>query len=151
MLNHFGAYIRKTTAMMCVAATGLSASVAGAAADDHAAFKDSYQSVQMFNATPGTIYLWTNGTATISSSSDVDYITLMCRGDKVKTASITFKDSDGDLDIKVYDLDGKSLGGGTSTTNNETVNVASKNLTGVVIKVYGYQGATNKYSLSNPC
>jgi hypothetical protein len=83
----------------------------------------------------------------IASSSDVDYVFLTCfNGLKMSQVQIDFTHSKGDLDITAYDINGRSLGSSTGTTNTEVVNVQPFGLDVVVLKVYGYNGATGLYS-----
>ena len=79
----------------------------------------------------------------IASSSDVDYIFFTCfNGLKMSQAQIDFTNSKGDLDVTAYDINGRVLGSSSGTTNTEVVNVQSFGLNVVILKVYGYNGAT---------
>ena len=81
------------------------------------------------------------------ASSDVDYIFFTCFGGlKMSQAQIDFTNSTGDLDVTAYDINGRILGSSTGVTNTEVVNVQPFGLDVVILKVYGYNGATGAYS-----
>jgi hypothetical protein len=88
----------------------------------------------------------------IASSSDVDYLFFVCPGTlKVREVAISFTHSKGDLDVEAYDVAGRLLGTSTGTTNSESVGVSAFGLNAVVLKVYGYNGATGAYAPSLGC
>ena len=78
------------------------------------------------------------------TASDADWYRIDAGGASV-TATITFPHSAGDLDMKLQDADGTSLGSSTSTSDSEEVTASAD---AVLINVYGYSGATNGYTLT---
>lgn len=84
----------------------------------------------------------------VESSTDVDYIVMSCNGWKsVSGAGIRMQNpSAGDLDIKVYRLDGTLVGTSQGTTDMEFVDALPQQEDTIVLKVYGYAGATNSYT-----
>lgn len=92
---------------------------------------------------------WLNFEA-ITTSTDRDYAILGCQGRPVKSVGI--KDLTADLDIQVFDLGGVLLGGSTlGGTASESVNVAAQNKQGVVLRVFGFSGATGPYTVIVGC
>jgi len=78
------------------------------------------------------------------TSSDADWYRIEAGGASV-TATISFPHSSGDLDMKLEDGDGTSLGTSNSTSDSEEVTASAD---AVLIHVYGYNGATNGYTLT---
>jgi hypothetical protein len=91
----------------------------------------------------------------ISPSGDVDYQVISCQNDaapKVKKIELSFTHAQGDIDMCVYTLAGTLIGCSTGTTNNEIVDLSGVNWKTVVLKVYGYAGATNpRYDIQFWC
>lgn len=88
----------------------------------------------------------------ISSSTDVDYLLLVCSGNrKVSRVGLNFLNAD--IDLYVYattinhPLLGQSILGGTS---NETANI-TPTYSAVVAKVVGFNSATSSYILAFAC
>lgn len=123
-----------------------------AASDDHIIWSDDYTSAVVFNAQPNMLYVGLGGgMASISNASDTDYILYMCRGAKLKSVGISLNAASSDFDIVVYDTSGKQLGVSQTKSSNEKVDITAKQLTAVVVKVYGYMGSTGGYDLSITC
>ncbi len=59
------------------------------------------------------------------------------------TVTIDFTHANGDLDMASYDANDSRLAVSQSTSNSESLTVGA----GTWIKVYGYQGAANDYTL----
>ena len=87
----------------------------------------------------------------IASSTDVDYVVVTCAGRPVRSVSIEFTHAKGDLDMVAFDLAGAQLGKSNGTTNVEVVNVQGQGKQVVVMKVYGFQGATGAYDVVIGC
>lgn len=92
----------------------------------------------------------------IASSTDVDHFVVSCGGfagglGTVKKVTLRFTHASGDLDLRVYATDGTLLGSSTGVSDTETVDVSAQKRGGVVVKVYGYGGATNAYALTQYC
>ncbi len=83
----------------------------------------------------------------IHQSGNDDYyrFTASATGDVTFTAR--FSDAAGDIDMQVMDSAGNVLGSGTSVSDNETVTVSATAGDQLVVRVYGYNGATNNYTL----
>ena len=92
---------------------------------------------------------------TIESSSDVDYFAVQCGSSNIKQVSITMGSpsyGSGDLDIEVRKPNWSTVvGTSTGTGVTETVNTTSANMNSLVLKVYGYNGAMNTYSILVTC
>jgi len=73
-------------------------------------------------------------------AGDTDYYSFAA----ARTVTIRFTHAQGDLDLEAFDSTGRSLGKSEGTTDSETFNVPA----GGKVKVYGYDGATNTYSLT---
>lgn len=70
---------------------------------------------------------------------DVDFFTFPAGG----TVTLSFRHTDGDIDMESLDSSGARTGSSTGSSDSETLTVA----TGAVIRVYGYNNATNTYSI----
>lgn len=90
------------------------------------------------------------GVDAISTTTDVDYITVSCMGLPLKEVGI-----DGftnDIDLKVYDLAGNFVGLSAGVTSSESVDVTALGKDVLYLKVYGYLGAmTSSYSVVVRC
>ena len=98
-------------------------------------------------ATSGTYF----GYEQISTTSDVDYIVATCGDTHMKWISIDFTHATGDIDMAVYDLAGNWLGSGTGVTDTERVELGAFGKQAVALRVYGYNGSQNPYSISVFC
>jgi hypothetical protein len=116
-------------------------------------------SVTLYNASGG-LTSWGATPSTdrqIQSVGDIDYAVMTCgRGTgspagTIKSIDIGFTHAAGDLDMFVYDPMGTVLGSSQGVSNTESVTVSALNLNAVVLKVYGYAGATNSYSVTLRC
>jgi hypothetical protein len=87
----------------------------------------------------------------VASSSDVDHVLLTCNGRTVLAAGIQFYHSKGDLDIYVYDIAGNLLGSSQGVADTERVDVRAFGKQAVVVKVYGYNGATGRFGPQVDC
>ena len=99
-----------------------------------------------------------NGDRTITPSGDVDWAVIGCgnapggvAGGTIQDIRVGFTHANGDIDIAVYDPTGTFLGSSTGTSNLEFVNIAALKKSGAVLKVYGFNGATNPYSITIVC
>ncbi|WP_035367395.1 pre-peptidase C-terminal domain-containing protein, partial [Dolichospermum circinale] len=90
---------------------------------------------------------WSN--LTINSSTDEDWfkITLLATGTSSNYVKINFPGSSGDIDLKLYQADGTYITGSTGTGNEELISLAGLAAGNYFVQVYGYNGATNTYSL----
>jgi len=75
------------------------------------------------------------------------YFSYVSTSDRVVSVSVTFTHSAGDLDLAVSH-DGEQLGLSDSTNNGESVSVAARRGEQILIRVYGYAGASNTYDLT---
>ncbi len=69
---------------------------------------------------------------------------------QVSRVSISFTHANGDLDMKLYDSNGSRIDSSESTGDQESIELSSQGITSgtYYVEVYGYDGATNSYSLS---
>ncbi len=80
-------------------------------------------------------------------SGDDDYYRVTVASGQSVTVRIAFNHSDGDLDLAVFQNDGHTtVGSSTSVQSSESVTVTGPGT--FVVRVYGYQGAQGAYSLS---
>ncbi|WP_202921233.1 pre-peptidase C-terminal domain-containing protein [Anatilimnocola aggregata] len=71
------------------------------------------------------------------------------KGASTANVSLTFLNSQGDLDLELYGASGQRLKASQSTANSERVSLSGLTAGTYYLRVYGYQGATNpRYSLS---
>jgi len=87
----------------------------------------------------------------ISPSGDVDYIIASCGYGKVTSVQVNIAPGGGDLDMGVYRFSQAVIGTSQGVGSTETVNTSGANLGTVVVKVYGYNGATGSYGLTVSC
>jgi hypothetical protein len=87
----------------------------------------------------------------ISPSGDVDYIIAACGYGKVTSVQMFIAPGGGDLDLAVYKFSQTLIGSSTGVGSTETVNTSAANLGAVIVKVYGYNGATGSYGLTVSC
>jgi hypothetical protein len=93
-----------------------------------------------------------NWTESINPRGDKDYFVMTCGGREVQSVYIGILDNIGDLDIKVYDLNGNFLGVSQGVTGYESVDVSSRHLQAVVLYVYGYNSQyTGSFSHQATC
>jgi hypothetical protein len=119
--------------------------------NDQGTWKHPYGNMDLTfytTAAPGSRW---GGVETISSSSDVDYVLMACNGRNVTGVDIALDAGAGDLDIHVYDLAGNLLGSSGGVTSYETVYLSAFTKQAVMIKVYGYAGATGSYQPAVYC
>ena len=90
------------------------------------------------------------GIETISPSGDADYLLMTCGTAHIYGAGIDLIHANGDLDLVYYSTNGTYLGGSASTTNAEWLGLGNQ-YNSVVVKVYGYAGATNSYTPRLSC
>jgi hypothetical protein len=95
---------------------------------------------------------------TISPAGDVDYAVIGCGSANgvvpkgtIKDIRVGFTHASGDIDIDVLDPTGVILGQSHGVTNLEVVDISALNKSGAVLKVYGFNGATNSYSVTIVC
>ena len=68
-------------------------------------------------------------------------------GDRA-TINIRFSHSRGDLELTLYDHDGRQIAESRSVSNDETVSVTvPRNVHGLVARVWGFRGAVNTYTI----
>ncbi len=78
------------------------------------------------------------------AADDEDWFRVQASGASV-TATITFDHDAGDLDLELLDGDGSSLETSQGTDDSESVTQSADE---ILIRVYGYSGATGKYDLT---
>jgi hypothetical protein len=93
------------------------------------------------------------GVETISTATDIDYSVVTCGflNLKLKSVEIDFNGPAGDLDMQVYQFDGTLVGGSYNTGSVEIVDTTALTSNSLVLKVYGYHGAQNTYSVYTHC
>jgi len=94
---------------------------------------------------------WSTNTDAISPSGDIDYQMIVCGNGVITQIQIWFTASAGDLDIQVYRPNQAFVGSSTGVTGTETVDTSTANANALVLKVYGYAGATNTYGIDIYC
>jgi hypothetical protein len=94
----------------------------------------------------------------ITPSGDVDYAVIGCGSANgvvpkgtIKEIRVGFTHASGDIDIDVLDPTGKLLGQSHGITNLELVDLSALAKNAAVLKVYGFNGATNFYSVTVVC
>lgn len=123
-----------------------------AATDDNIIWKTAITAARVWNLKANELYVGLGAPIeSISSSTDRDYIVVMCQGANVERVGISYKAKSGDLDVKVYDLAGKYLGASATKNDTDSLDIKSKSLKAVVLEVYGYNGATNGYDFVVTC
>ncbi|MFN5990091.1 MAG: pre-peptidase C-terminal domain-containing protein, partial [Dolichospermum sp.] len=90
---------------------------------------------------------WSN--LTIDSSSDEDWfkITLLDTGTSSNYVKINFLNSSGDIDLVLYQADGTYISDSAGTGDEELISLEELAAGDYFVQVYGYDGATNTYSL----
>lgn len=83
----------------------------------------------------------------IHDSGDPDYYRFTASATGDLTFTVNFAHATGDLDLIVYDENGNELDRSDSVTNNESITVSASEGDNFVVHVYGYNGATNNYTL----
>ena len=87
---------------------------------------------------------------TISTSTDVDYLLMTCGSAHIYGAGIDLVHANGDLDIQYFSPNGTFLGSSTGTIDSEWMDLGTT-YNSVVMKVYGWGGATNSYTPTLSC
>jgi hypothetical protein len=91
----------------------------------------------------------------VSANGDVDYFAVQCGSSNIKQVQITMANQgwgSKDLDIEVRKPNYQYVvGTSTGTGLTETVNTGAANMNSLVLKVYGYNGASNTYSILVTC
>ncbi len=84
------------------------------------------------------------------SSGDVDYyrIQLGSTGDSRNYIKTNFTHSQGDIDMELYNSAGSLVGSSRGSGNEERISLSGQSAGTYYVKVYGYGGATNSYSLA---
>jgi hypothetical protein len=91
----------------------------------------------------------------VSPTGDVDYFAVQCGASNIKEIKIVMNDQGWgpkDLDIEVRKPNYQSVVGTSAGTGlTETVYTGAANMNSLVLKVFGYNGATNTYSITVTC
>ena len=97
--------------------------------------------------------LWATWTTpeSITPTGDVDYLLMTCGSAHVYGTGISFTHANGDLDVEFYTPNGTYLGTSNGVTDGESMTFPSGTYSDIVMKVYGYAGATNSYSPELSC
>lgn len=125
---------------------------------------DGYEHMYTGDLMVHTLYMENGGYASYSYGgtqsgknyievNDVDYFMLVC-GDPesyISVAQLQHVSADGDLDLEVFNTRGAFLGGSYNVTDNEDVYLGFDRYSAVVVKVYGYMGATGRYAPGIQC
>lgn len=88
---------------------------------------------------------WPN-VESISTGTDVDYLLMTCGDAKIYVTGINLTGANGDLDVAFYTPNGTYLGTAAGTGDSETMTFPGSVYSTMVIKVYGYNRATNTYT-----
>lgn len=102
------------------------------------------------NNSRGEAHVLTSGSfagAVISDANDVDWFTFQPPTGATVRVTINFIDADGDLDMKMFAGDEQVDSSTRWSSDRETVDTTFDGIEPVTIKVYGYDGATNDYTL----
>ena len=95
--------------------------------------------------TPPQDFLYEN--LSVHTADDEDYFRVTATDTGDLTFKLDFDHAAGDLDMRVYDADQNQLAISQSVTNTESVTVAAQAGEQFYVRVYGYNDATNDYSL----
>jgi hypothetical protein len=89
---------------------------------------------------------WNN--LAVSTSTDVDYLEfrLASPGTGTDAVSIDFNHTLGDLDVQLFDSNGRLLNTSAGTTDTESISLAGRAAGDYRLKVYGFAGATGNYT-----
>jgi len=81
------------------------------------------------------------------TDGDVDWFRIAAPTDAVVRVRVRFNDDDGDLDVKM-NRDDEQVDSSTSWSSDiETVDATNDGISNLYVKVFGYDGATNDYSI----
>ena len=94
--------------------------------------------------------LFTNSSLTIGASTDVDWYKFTISGATTQSdyVRILFANSSGDLDLELYDSSQNLLGKSNGSSNVENISLYGKPAGTYYVKVGGYNGTMNNYTLS---
>lgn len=86
--------------------------------------------------------------AAISTADDPDWFSFRAPTNATVRVHVEFTDSEGDIDVKMY-RGGDQVDSSTRwSADKETVDAVYDGLSDLTVKVYGYDGATNDYTLT---
>lgn len=109
--------------------------------------------MSIYQGTAGAATSW-NTLEYIDTVGDNDYHIVSCGGNQtLRSVGIGLTHTAGDLDIKAYRLDGTLLGSSSSISDYESVDVLASGQKAVVLRVFGFNNATNiyRYRISAGC
>ncbi|MBR2508921.1 MAG: pre-peptidase C-terminal domain-containing protein, partial [Lentisphaeria bacterium] len=111
---------------------------------------DGYNNNSFAKATKLTGNVGSLDKLTIDSASDVDYykFTLDTAGRAASSIGIDYKMWKGDLDLYLYDSKGNLVDYAKSVTDNEVLSLHKLAAGDYYLKVVGYEGNTNEYTLN---
>ena len=84
----------------------------------------------------------------IVCGSDEDFFRVAPQAGCTTTMRVAFVDADGDIDIELLDGAGNTLQASRGSTNEEVVTHAADDTAAVVLRVFGFGAAQNRYRLS---
>jgi hypothetical protein len=142
-------HLKKKFSTSLIAIAALVPSLGLAATDDNNITKSPLTTARVWNLEANNLYV--GGADSITSSTDKDHILVMCRGATVNSVGISYYLPEGDLDITVYDVNGKYLGQSNTKTDRDFLDIKSKGLKAVLLRVEGYNGATNSFDPKVSC
>jgi hypothetical protein len=130
-------------------AYSLSVKVGTGVADDAYEENDSFSSASNLGTLTAAK---TVSNLVLADSADWYKFTMSGPGVAGNTATLSFQNSLGNLDLELYNSSGAKLAGSTSLTNSESVSLAGRAAGTYYLRVYSPSGVTNSsYSLSvNP-
>lgn len=98
-------------------------------------------------ATDVSTQLGTTVNSLAIDSKEEDFFQVTFQGEGKFKVQIDFSHQQGDLDLKVFDLNQQQVAKSESVTNSESIEIEVSSGT-YYVKVFGYNGATGSYSLS---
>jgi hypothetical protein len=140
-------------AFLIVTAAAVRPSVANEPTNNNYSWANGVNSQWNGNMTVMSAYaLWVTwpGVESITTSTDVDYLLMTCGTAHIYGAGADFTHANGDIDIQYYSTSGAYLGSSTGVTDSEWLGLGTQ-YNSVVMKVYGYGGATNSYTPTISC
>lgn len=97
--------------------------------------------------------LWATwpGIESITPSGDVDYLLMTCGNAHIYALGVDFTHANGDIDVQFYTTNGTWIATSNGTSDGESMTFPTDAYQAIVMKVYGYAGATNTYTPTISC
>ena len=150
---------KKWPALLITLALSVPGIVAAADHDDNYPWQSEFPKPVSFINTTNSASCWQGPSPGlmdgIESAADVDFHVMSCErygsGGTIKNVSISFTHASGDLDIELYTVDGIFIGSSTGVGDGELITALAAGRSSVVMRVYGYRGAVNRYNYCINC